>query len=131
VRTYQASHYPRYHLSSGFDADFESLRYIDLPNLPKNKSLTAWHDRKDEAAAAIYGIGTVGFESLFLKGDEITFRTESVEGEYYIFSGTFRWDSKCGTNVSAPSVNGRLIKMRDEKIVAATDASFQLVWGCW
>lgn len=119
------SHYLLSLRSSDFDGEFEDLRYIEIPCLSESEKAS---DRM-EGWMAINGL-TVGFDSLLLKNDEISFRTNRVDGEYYIFSGTFGWKNRCSTDFFRSTVNGQLFKMRNDKFVAASNAAFELVHGC-
>lgn len=69
-------------------------------------------------------------KSLIVEGDRVAFQTNDENGESYGFTGSFRLNTRCTPDISIAGMEGLLTKYSNGVLVATTNASFHLVYGC-
>jgi hypothetical protein len=72
------------------------------------------------------------FTRISIGAKQIAFETEKIDGVSYRFTGKFPENELCEYNGEGqlPNLKGRLVKIKDGKKIAETDAEFYISCGC-
>lgn len=70
------------------------------------------------------------FARISIGGKQIAFETEKAGGVSYRFTGQFRGEESCLTGEETFDLKGRLMKMKNGKKIAETNAEFVVSCGC-
>lgn len=100
--------------------DFEKMDADGTPGVPippKGELKAKWSFR---------------FSRISISEKAMSFKTETVNGVSYRFSGTYssRYDYECGINGETPRLDGQLIKIKDGKWAASMKTNFYESCGC-
>ena len=70
------------------------------------------------------------FARIGIGDKQIAFETEKAGGVSYRFTGQFRGEESCLTDEETYDLKGRLVKMKNGKKIAETNAEFVVSCGC-
>jgi hypothetical protein len=120
-----AEYWGRYHIDPNFREEFSSFRSVHLP-ASESDFMAHAHDLQESREHEIDKHWKI--QSLVIDGEAISFQTTTHNHERYVFSGRFRLTPKC--SLATISFAGQLTKIKDDVVVATTNAEFHKVCGC-
>lgn len=122
----------KYHMDLKSDpGEFENIDFLEVQTFDFGHDADgSWMKRPIAPEGYIKARTEMKLASLAIGGDEIAFKTVTVDGVSYSFLGQFRNKAYCGIDFNTPGVKGRLMKIIDGEKVGEIEVEFNLVHGC-
>jgi hypothetical protein len=108
----------------------EEFFFFDSVYIPSDEDQFIATLQNNVIRTSAQGARAWALKSLIIEGDRIAFQTNDDNGESYGFTGSFRLNTRCTPDITIAGMEGLLNKYSDGVLVATTNASFHLVYGC-